>query len=259
MPLNPKCGIIVGCNEAHEKLLPWWWYHYSAHNSYPVTFVDFGMSAKAKNWCRQRGAYILLQESFSIALKEDVSPERAALWEGLYSPHFWPSRTGWFKKPLALRVSPYAQAIWIDLDCEVRGCVAPLFEYCDNPSGIALAREPDVVQKAEQEHGILVPGEISYNSGVVVFKQDSAIVRQWAQKSISDNALFVGDQQVLSRLLFEQKAIFNEFSSVYNYNMSFCTDKLETVINHWVGGPGKRNISRQIEALSQIPCFDFQI
>jgi len=41
-------GLITGCDETHEWMLPTWWKHYSKRNSSPVSFIDFGMSKSAK-------------------------------------------------------------------------------------------------------------------------------------------------------------------------------------------------------------------
>lgn len=51
-------GILVGCDQNQEWLLSWWWDQYSAHNSYPVVFVDFGMSKTGVAWCNERGTCI---------------------------------------------------------------------------------------------------------------------------------------------------------------------------------------------------------
>jgi hypothetical protein len=55
-----QSGIIVGCDANQEWLLPWWWDHYCKHNSYPVAFVDFGMSEAALAWCQEKGQCISL-------------------------------------------------------------------------------------------------------------------------------------------------------------------------------------------------------
>ena len=150
-------GSLVGCNHYQEWLLPWWWQGYLTHNHYPVAFADFGMSERAKAWCRQRGELISLNLTCDfITPKEQIDDARIQMWSQIYSSNLWPSRSSWFKKPFALLQAPFKSAIWIDLDCEIHGCLAPLFEYCDNPCGIAVAQEFDFVQEKERSVGLIL-------------------------------------------------------------------------------------------------------
>ena len=50
----PK-GIIVASDMQQEWLLPWWWEHYTRFNSFPVAFIDFGMSKERENGVKSEG------------------------------------------------------------------------------------------------------------------------------------------------------------------------------------------------------------
>src|SRR5579862_7309437 len=130
---NPqKNGIIVGTDLTQEWLLPWWWKHYSAFNAYPVAFVDFGMSDPVKDWCRERGELIsLFVADVFVAEREEIDPALVKQMEEACGKEFWPSRHAWFKKPLACLQSPFVKSLWIDLDCEIRGQLDPLFDLCE--------------------------------------------------------------------------------------------------------------------------------
>lgn len=118
-------GIIVGCDQAQEWLLPWWWTHYSAHNSYPVLFIDFGMSQQAQEWCKATGLYAKL-EGFENCQQIVVSEDKKRYWQTLIGSLF-NFRTAFFKKPFALLQSPFPLSLWCDLDCQIRGPLDPLF------------------------------------------------------------------------------------------------------------------------------------
>ena len=75
------------------------------------TFVDLGMSHYGKTFCSERGEVIPLQMDLAFSDGESVRDKRHS----------------WFKKPFALLLSPFAHSIWLDLDCEVLGSLAPLF------------------------------------------------------------------------------------------------------------------------------------
>src|SRR5271170_6983534 len=91
------CGILCGCDEEQEWLLPWWWDHYSAANNFPVTFIDFGMTEEGQRFCRERGELLSvpIDNSF-VKRKEQLAPETAAAWEAVYGPTLWPARLRWF-------------------------------------------------------------------------------------------------------------------------------------------------------------------
>lgn len=59
-------GVLVGCDQTQEKLLHWWWKHYVQHNTYPVMFIDFGMSDAMRAWCEERGSCMTISQAISL-------------------------------------------------------------------------------------------------------------------------------------------------------------------------------------------------
>ena len=53
----PK-GVCVKVGPESEQMLPWWWKHYSKHNSHPVAFMDGGMSEAMREFCKERGVVL---------------------------------------------------------------------------------------------------------------------------------------------------------------------------------------------------------
>ena len=158
-------GILVATDVFQEWLLPWWWDHYSEHNTYPVAFVDLGMGEEMKEWCREHGELICLRiANVFVTEQEEIEVHCIKEWERIYGKHFWPSRCAWFKKPLACLQSPFRHTLWLDLDCEVRGPLDSLFSFSNHPSGIGLCKES--WKKV---------GDPLYNSGVISFKHSIPI------------------------------------------------------------------------------------
>jgi hypothetical protein len=223
-------GIIVGCDHQQEWLLEWWWSKYAECNAYPVVFVDFGMSSEAKRFCEAQGSLVTLHQSMHfLASKEKVVD--AQIWEAVYHSAIWQHRQGWFKKPLALYLSPFEQAIWLDLDCEVIGSLKSLFSFCEaNP--FAIASEQDGFQ---------------YNSGVIAFQRSSPLVREWMLRTFADTETFMGDQNLLSHLIAEKGIPITVLPSHYNWRVlvsdpSQMVIPPETVIVHWACEWGKKMI-----------------
>lgn len=243
-------GIIVGATREQEWLLPWWWMHFALYNSYPVTFVDFGdMSERALQWCSRRGNVIKLDISDKfVAPKEAIDVETAKLWEKI-NDQVWIVRKGWFKKPFALLRSPYKTTIWLDLDCQVRASLQPLFELNLGEAGLTLAPEADWQQKLNLARRMIKPGEVVLNSGVIVYDKQSPIIQQWADQAIQKNHLFFGDQQLLVHVLFNQKLAFLQMNRLYNWQIENGIS-LPALIFHW-SGRFKNNVKAQMQFLEK--------
>lgn len=223
-------GVIVGADISQEWLLPWWWDHYRRTNDAPVTFVDFGMTDEKRDWCRERGLWVALPVTdIFVAEKSECDATVYGEWEKNYGKVFWESRNSWFKKPLACLLTSYRRSIWIDLDCEVRDSIEVLFPLCDHEVGLSMARD---VKKG-------------YNSGVLVFRQGIPLIETWADGSFERNRDFRGDQEVLSRIIEEQKLVFPEVPQVYNWSRLY-NDHPDVKIYHLHGCTGKDVIHFQM-------------
>ncbi len=232
--LSEKEGIVVGADLTQEWLLPWWWKHYSTCNSYPVAFVDFGMSEKMKAWCREHGELIpLLVADVFVAERHEIDPVLVGEMEGACGKNFWPCRHAWFKKPLACLQSPFRTSIWIDLDCQVRGSISKLFDCCEGSLAIAV----------DSCH------PLSYNSGVMVFKHGLNVIETWADHAFERNHEFRGDQDLLSAIIDEQNVTITEIPAIYNWSRCNQSNP-EAVILHWHGPQGKSEITHQIMKMS---------
>lgn len=234
--LREEQGIVVGSDLTQEWLLPWWWENYRHHNQYPVSFVNFGLSEEKKKWCQERGELIpLYVPDIFVKEKEDVKPSLIKEWETIFGNRFWDSRKAWFKKPLACLCSPYRQSIWIDLDCEIRGSLKPLFDFAKHPSGIALTKE-----RTDEPAPIA-----TYNSGVIVFRRGLPLIEEWADASFERNEAFRGDQELLSQMIAERGLSIGQLPSVYNWSRNY-GEKAEALIYHWHGAFGRSVIRHQM-------------
>ncbi|MBI2742460.1 MAG: hypothetical protein HYX48_00890 [Chlamydiales bacterium] len=233
-----RWGVVVGCDKEQEWMLPWWWEHYSAHNKYPVAFADFGMSEEALAWCRERGECLVLP---AHARSERVEQSKREVWESCYGTWIWKCRGAWFKKPLALLSSPFSRGLWIDLDCQINGSVDPIFHALTDDAEIGLAREPYLLQSYEEVKGILLPEEVSYNAGVVLFKQGARILQEWAKEAIERGGEYPTDQHALSRVIYLSQPALIELPQVYNWLRIFGPNS-EALIYHFTGGKGKAEI-----------------
>jgi hypothetical protein len=228
-------GVIVGCDRHQEWLLEWWWSHYTQHNKYPVAFVDLGMSSQAQSWCKSKGHYISLEAPQNFVFpKSLISPELVLEWENTYGRELWHGREKWFYKPYALQQTPFDEAIWVDLDCEVTGSLTPIFQKIHTHSKMTLAKE----------HGL--NEEETYNSGVIGYHRDSPLLALWTELCFHHNDRFLGDQDVLSFIINSENVEVAELPNKYNWvirNGINC----DAVVLHWAGKWGKEVIRRQCD------------
>ena len=226
-------GIVVASDRFQEWLLPWWWTHYATHNSFPVAFMDIGMSEKGISWCQERGLYIKLPE---IAYRE---PPKNDFWEKRYGEDVWKIRPAWLKKPHALLHSPFELSVWVDLDCQIKQSLEPLF-HLFFLSGKEIALVPD-----RQNLETLLPNEVHYNSGVIAFRQKAGFIQQWidtiAQCELS------GDQEYLSRSIFLNQTEVLDLPPIYNWFGRFGPNE-NAVIHHYSGGFGKIEIIKSLQS-----------
>ncbi len=248
-------GVIVGCANNHEWMLPWWWLNYKLHNNYPVTFFDFGdMSERAKEWCEKRGELKTLNLPDFVTEKEEIHKDLHVVWEPLVSQlDVWEARLQFFKKPFACLQSPYQRTAWIDLDAQVRQPIDMIFDFCENSYGMALVEEPLSVREEHEALHLLEKGEIEYNTGVVVFKRGAKVIEEWAEECLSNNKDVRGDQEALSRLFYKKKEKLPSLLPFFNWrgNMDLPKEQIQSlVIIHWLGAC-KIFIKKQMQVLSQ--------
>ncbi|HEY2810214.1 MAG TPA: hypothetical protein VGJ00_02335 [Rhabdochlamydiaceae bacterium] len=220
-------GVIVASDARQEWILPWWWKHYHAHNSYPVVFVDTGMTPEAKEWCRKRGEVFSLHIDFpQWKEKEEIDPQTALLWESTHGMGFWPSRRAWFVKPFALLQTPFRFTLWLDLDCKAQ--VDLFFDF--EETELALCPVPHYSAQ-----------ETLYNSGVIAYGHGSDPVKNWAEQSLTRACDFLTDQHLLSRILFEKQYSLTVLPFTYNWHMSMGENNQAKII-HYLGDVGKELI-----------------
>jgi hypothetical protein len=237
-----NAGIIVGCDQNQECLLPWWWHHYSKYNSYPVAFADFGMSSKAISWCLERGSVLTISEPSNFG-KKKIPRSNKSLWKKLYGEAIFFYRPAWFKKPLALLQSPFDVGLWLDLDCQVKANVDPIFRTLSFGAEIGVVPEPTFVQDHHIQNGLILPGEVFYNSGVIVFRKNANILHHWKEELTNHQEQYVGDQDALSRAIFLYCPAPSSIQLPFEYNwLLWQGENSNSLIDHFTGRQGKEKI-----------------
>lgn len=197
-------GIVTGCDNKYEWMLPWWHKCITKTNTYPIAFADFGLSPQMRNWCAAHGTLIDLNGSLR--------------------------KRNWFKKPFAVLNAPFKNIIWMDSDCEVRKSLAPLFEFSTS-FGVTL-----------DPHTPWVKTKGAVASGVVVTYHGNPLVVDWANACLRDSALR-GDQEVLNSILVNQRDKISIMPATYQW-LRLDGENSNAIIMHWTGSKGKAKIKQ---------------
>lgn len=240
-------GIVVAISREQEWLLPLWWSNYSQFNSYPVLFVDFGMSSQAKKWCKEKGRLLKLTppEQF-MADKNSIPQNLSQKWHQHFQKvHNTPKRVYWFQKPLAMLKSNFKKTLWLDLDCIVRGALEPVF-YFLNKKKLGCVKEPPHIQTKRLQLGLREKREILYNSGVLVYSHGISFMQQWAKAAIEENHLFYGDQELFSNLVFRKKMKLAQMPLSYNWPIFYGINP-EAKIVHYINDSGKDLLRKMLQ------------
>lgn len=231
-------GVLIGADSAMEWCFRWWFEHYSKHNDFPVTVIDFGLSAQGLHNAKIIGHVIPC---------ECASPKNYA-----YKPldHFYvdKKRPIWFSKPRALTLTPYQHTVWIDIDCEVRGSIAPLFDYCTSALQFSAVQSLPAGQIWAYNNQFLKPGEILYNGGVIAYDRDSNLLHKWVEQTRNRSERYFADDVAFSSIIAENNLVMDEIPKEYNRPWHVA-DRMHDQIIHWKGPSGQfRLLSKVLNA-----------
>ncbi len=188
-------GILVAVDLHSEWLLAGWYAAYSLYNTYPIAFVNCGMSKKALAWAQEKGTVI----------QPSLGGKRGSI------------------KPLILQLSPFKTTIWIELNCEVRSSLSCLFEELEEGKDMGLCLERD-------DKGVL------FNSGVIVFKQNAALLNLWTENSLKNQT--IEDKYFFTSLLETEGSRLKELKPIYNW-LPMWGDNPAATILYWPIKTGK--------------------
>ena len=142
------------------------------------------------------------------------------------------------KKPLAISQSPFALTLWLDLDCQILGSLEPLFHSLVF-GDIGLVREGDSIRQYDAKKGLLLPGEVNYNSGVVAIRKNAKILQRWVD--LAKESSFLDDQYALARAIFLYKPALVDLPPIYNWPNEYGPSE-HVIIRHFDGIHGKIDI-----------------
>ena len=224
-------GVLIAVDNQLEWMLPWWWHHYRHTNSAPVCCIDLGLSSSMQKWVEKRATLIPFTAasfSFSSSLLET--------WEQNYFGNVAAQRQVWWKKPFALALTPFSQTIWLDIDCEVKKDLEPLFHY-----KFALCKETEASRARAINLGLIEKNALLCNSGVIAFEKNHPLIQKWCSHIATHYSYHMGDQEVLSAMLTKEKIEITFLPQIYNWRKISVIPEDVAIIHH-VSLAGKRNI-----------------
>lgn len=142
-------------------------------------------------------------------------------------------RATYFHKPFALLKTPFKKSVWIDIDCQINGSIAPLFDYCRQE--ISLTPMSPYKHQNPTQGKKNTENSVIYNSGVVCYQKGDPIISHWAVASICRSEWYYGDQDVLNELIWEQKVKVNFVPNRYNWIVKEWGQNPNAEVIHYAG------------------------
>lgn len=208
--------LILGADEKFAWMLPWWVANYERHNQYPVVFVDYGLSPKSREFCRQHGSLV------------DLPP----------TPDY---PNAWFYKPHLLTLPRISgKLIAIDLDTEIKGDLKPIFDAITSPD--RLYAVPDVLTPRGFEHC-----KPFFNGGVIASYSGSHAALTWRDWTEAKWSKYRDDQRILSELHHSYPASVASLPAQFNRLRLDRNREPDDLIHHWTGPKGKAIIRDKIQ------------
>jgi hypothetical protein len=245
-------GVLVGADQKQEWMLPWWWWHFSSVNfDCSVAFADFGMSESARRWCEERGQLVFIPNSPALEEphREDVRTSWEKKWEHQGEKgNLWAFRKAIFKKPSALLASPFHRTLWLDLDCQVRQDLSPLFSFPIFSLKLSAASWEENI--CLDEHGKKIAAYPQYNSGVLLYEKDSLLLHLWAKTVQEEGMRAQYDDDLLSSLIKVVGQSEMSLPLIYNWDPFLWGESEDACIYHWIGSKGKKQIAAECDKKS---------
>jgi hypothetical protein len=225
--IKEKKGILIAFDKSMQPLLLWWYKCLRKYSLLPIAFVSLGVSKKVEKWCKNHGYFIQDEKFISYLKKVPVLDEYKKKWFGLIKTDVEQIRPYWFAKPIAMMHTPFEKTLYLDIDCEVLYPLDEIFAYL-NDSEIVLCKDMSEINFFKKS------SEILFSSGVIVYKNKSRIISKWAKKALEYNCEFLGDQDLLSRIIHVYKYNLKILEMFWNWPVVLGKNK-EVKIYHWSG------------------------
>lgn len=239
-------GILVGCDSKQEWLLSWWYSNLRKHNpELPIAFGDLGMSEKALDWCKNRG--ILIPAAQIPLLPSPPPSEEGWAYLGMH----WrmtklEDTLVWFRKPFLMKQSPFSKTIWLDLDCEVLGSLAPLYRLRLPPTKMVIRKCSGHFRMVSTDNKFTFRLR-SYNSGVVLFEKNSPLLDFWERMTRQAFPYFCGDDYILTFAIEKYGFPVEKIPLKYNWLVQWGSNP-EAVVLHWMRAPSKTALRLRINS-----------
>ena len=248
MSKNEAVGVLVGADASQEWLLAWFYSHFREFNpECPIAFADFGMSPEGQCWCRERGALFTVPELSSGAMDQPGSFFEGEFWAqwGAGTSGCMPMASIYFRKPLALALSPFDKTLWLDLDCEVRGDLEALMSLPLPSDGLGATFCGSGCFIKNLGSGEIIPVP-KYSTGVLLAEKNSALLTEWVEL-VKGKISFYTDEECLGFLVERKQRPMTLIPCEYNWPAANWGENSMAFIYHWMGKEGKQRIKALVD------------
>jgi len=238
-----RCGVLTGCDQGQEWLLPWFFDLFRHFNpECPIAFADFGMTEKTRNWCRERGELFAVEDVPSATSNGFVFENERWIEHPFTPSEMSAKQRLFFRKPLSLLRSPFKKTLWLDLDCQVRASLDPLFSLPSSGLMAAPAGSFLFAKNLSQSKVFFLP---KFNCGVVLVEKGSQLLEEWALLSCGPISFWT-DEGSLAFVADRKRLLVTELPKTYNWAVAWGANE-NAQVYHWIGHSAKSYLKNLLE------------
>lgn len=143
-----------------------------------------------------------------------------------------------------MALSPFDRTIWLDVDCEVRGSLQPLFFFpLSSAKFSATSADNDLVVMTENTFEMP-----HYSAGVVIYEKGSAVIQLWNREIHKGSQIMCSEEDLLSLLIAHFEIEIVSLPHLANWEVSEYGPNPSALIYHWTGEKGKKAIHERLFA-----------
>jgi hypothetical protein len=234
-------GILVAFDATFQPLILWWYKSLRKYSSLPIAFINLGnISENVKNWCKKNGYYYDLQKYVKNFKKIKIPQKYKNQWAEQISGDVASVRPYWFTKPVALMTTPFEKTLYLDIDCQVNADINDFF-LCLDEYELALVKYVFQESFSYNKKNITI-----FNSGVIGYKTKAKIIEEWAELSLKFKHDFLGDQDLLSDIIHENKYVPKILPMEWNWQRLPLLNENAKILHH-CGGLAKSKLFETIK------------
>ena len=229
-------AALIGSDAKTIWMLPWFLKRFRQHNpKTTLIFAQFG-DLEESDWK-------LIKANVQHIIKRDELPEEF-------------SGKGWYLKPFAMQkaLEQFDNILWLDIDIHVRAPIGFIFN--STKKRIAMSPDPFMPNRwlkrpqrycTPKRKFIYTKSNYVYNTGLVLVRKGSMLLRQWCEELTINSGDYRGDEEAFAEIARTGHPQIHTFPKTVQW-LRLYPDRWKkgAILHHYTGIEGHEHIRDNI-------------